>query len=195
MKSPKKFKFELEGMMFELPIKFLKKTDYYGKPLSKPEIRIDHVAGASVVKQYVKTKYPEVVVSAKSNSFSMGNSVDVYISDKFGNGVDESISKDVNRFGSQFEYGKFNGMIDMYEMNEGSDPTTDNGTVIDAGVKYFHCNNRPKFASLPDAVRMLREMTTTNNYTFGQLSLEKAIKQVKGYGVTDVNINKALQLI
>ena len=73
MKSPKKFKFELEGMMFELPIKFLKKTDYYGKPLSKPEIRINHVAGASVVKQYVKNKYPEVVVSAKSASFSMGN--------------------------------------------------------------------------------------------------------------------------
>jgi hypothetical protein len=195
MKSPMKFKFELEGMLFELPIKFLKKTDYYGKPLSKPEIRIDHVAGASVVKQYVKTKYPEVVVSAKSDSFSMGNSVDVYLSDKLGNGVDESIVKDVNRFGSQFEYGKFNGMIDMYEMNEGSDPTTDNGTVIEADVKYFHCNNRPKFASLPDVVRMLREMTTTNNYTFGQLSLEKAIKEVKGYGVTDVNINKALQLI
>ena len=194
MKSPMKFKFELEGMMFELPIKFLKKTDYYGKPLSKPEIRINHVAGASVVKQYVKNKYPEVVVSAKSDSFSMGNSVDVYISDKFGNGVDESISKDINRFGSQFEYGKFNGMIDMYEHYD-TDVQTDNGTVIDAGVKYFHCNNRPKFASLPDVVRMLREMTTTNNYVFGQLSLEKAIKQVKGYGVTDVNINKALQLI
>jgi hypothetical protein len=68
-----------------------------------------------VVKQYVKKKYPNVVVSSSSSSFSMGNSVSIYLSDEYGNGVDESIVKDVNQFGSQFVYGKFNGMIDMYE--------------------------------------------------------------------------------
>ena len=188
-----KFKFELEGMMFELPIKFLKKTDWNGKPLSKPEIRINHVAGASVVKQYVKNKYPEVVVSAKSDSFSMGNSVDVYISDKFGNSVDESISKDINRFGSQFEYGQFNGMIDMYEHFD-KDVQTDNGTEIDSGVKYLHVQNRPKFCSLPDIVRMLNDMMA-GKYVYGPISLEKAIDEVKGYGATETNINKALQLV
>ena len=100
----KKIKFVLSGIEFQLDEKFLKTKDYYGKPFSKPQIRIDHVAGASVVKQYVKKKYPNVVVSSSSSSFSMGNSVSIYLSDEYGNGVDESIVKDVNQFGSQFVY-------------------------------------------------------------------------------------------
>jgi hypothetical protein len=42
---------------------------------------------------------------------------------------------------------------------------------------------------------MLKEMTTTENYVFGMISIEKAIEQVKGYGATESNINKALKLI
>ena len=126
----KKIKFVLRGIEFQLDEKFLKTKDYYGKPFSKPQIRIDHVAGASVVKQYVKKKYPNVVVSSSSSSFSMGNSVSIYLSDEYGNGVDESIVKDVNQFGYQFVYGKFNGMIDMYEHND-NNVQSDNGTEID----------------------------------------------------------------
>ena len=189
----KKIKFVLSGIEFQLDEKFLKTKDYYGKPFSKPQIRIDHVAGASVVKQYVKKKYPNVVVSSSSSSFSMGNSVSIYLSDEYGNGVDESISKDINRFGSQFEYGQFNGMIDMYEHFD-KDVQTDNGTEIDSGVKYLHVQNRPKFCSLPDIVRMINEMMD-GKYVYGPISLEKAIEEVKGYGGTETNINKALKLI
>jgi len=193
MKSPKKFKFELEGLVFELSTKFLQKTDYSGNPLKKVVIHMGHVATANVVKQYVKNKYPNVVVSSKSNSFSGGNSVDIYLSDEYGNGVDESIVKDVDRFGTQFEYGRFNCMVDMYEMNS-NEVQTDNGTVIDAGVKYVHIQNRPKFCSLPDVVRMIKDMMA-GEYVYGPISLEKAIEEVKGYGGTEVNINKALKLI
>lgn len=189
----KKFKFELEGMMFELGEKFLKKTDWNGNPLKKPVINMNHVAAANVVKQYVKKKYPNVVVSSSSSSFSMGNSVDIYISDEYGNGVDESIIKDVNRFGSQFEYGKFNGMIDMYE-HHNKDVRTDNGTEIDYGVKYLHVQNRPKFCTVPDIVRMIKDMMA-GQYVYGPISLEKAIDEVKGYGGTENNIKKALQLV
>jgi len=42
---------------------------------------------------------------------------------------------------------------------------------------------------------MLREMTQTENYVFGMISIEKAIEQVKGYGATDNNINKAIKLL
>ena len=189
----KKIKFVLSGIEFQLDQKFLKTKDYYGKPFSKPQIRIDHVAGASVVKQYVKKKYPNVVVSSSSSSFSMGNSVSIYLSDEYGNGVDESIVKDVNQFGSQFVYGKFNGMIDMYEHFD-KDVQTDNGTEIDSGVKYLHVQNRPKFCSLPDIVRMINEMMD-GKYVYGPISLEKAIEEVKGYGGTETNINKALKLI
>lgn len=189
----KKIKFVLSGIEFQLDEKFLKNKDYYGNPI-KPTINMNHVAAANVVKQYVKKKYPEVVVSAKSSSFSMGNSVDIYLSDKFGNGVDESIAKDVDRFGSQFEYGKFNGMEDMYEHYD-TNPNTDNGTEIEAGVKYFHCNNRPQHGSVPSVVEMIRKMTTTTEYVFGKISLEEAIKKAKYFGATDNNIEKALQLI
>ena len=123
-----------------------------------------------------------------------GNSVDIYLSDKFGNGVDESIAKDVDRFGSQFEYGKFDGMTDMYEYtNDGV--SSDNGTHIDAGVKYLHVSNRPQHGSVPSVVEMIRKMTTTTEYVFGKLSLEEAIKKAKYFGATDNNIEKALQLI
>jgi hypothetical protein len=189
----KKIKFVLRGIEFQLDEKFLKTKDYYGKPFSKPQIRIDHVAGASVVKQYVKKKYPNVVVSSSSSSFSMGNSVSIYLSDEYGNGVDESIVKDVNQFGSQFVYGKFNGMIDMYEHND-NNVQSDNGTEIDSGVKYLHVQNRPKFCTVPDIVRMINDMMN-GQYVFGKVSLEKAIEEVKGYGGTETNINKALKLI
>jgi hypothetical protein len=189
----KKFKFELEGIMFELPIKFLKKVDWNGNPLKKPIINMNHVASANVVKQFVKKKYPNVVVSSSSSSFANGNSVDIYLSDEYGNGVDESIVKDVHQFGNQFVYGKFNGMIDLYEYTN-YDGKTDNGTELSSGTKYLHVQNRPKFCSLPDIVRMIKDMMT-GEYVYGPISLEKAIENVKDYGATNANVEKALQLI
>ena len=188
----KKIKFVLSGIEFELAEKFLQTKDYYGNPI-KPTIKMNHVAAANVVKQYVKKKYPNVVVSSSSSSFSMGNSVDIYISDERGGEVDESIISDVKSFGNQFVYGKFNGMIDMYEMT-GGDSKTDNGTTIDGSVKYLHVQNRPKFCSVPDIVRMINDMMN-GQYVFGKISLEKSIEECKGYGATENNINKALQLI
>ena len=190
----KKFKFELEGLMFELPIKYLKRVDWNGKPLKSPKIDMSHVAAANVVKQYVKKKYPNVVVSSSSSSFSMGNSVSVYLSDERGNEVDKSIVKDVDRFGSQFEYGQFNGMIDMYEHHD-KDVRTDNGTEIDYGVKYFHVNNYPKFCSVPDIVRMIKGMTINSDYVFGNIPLNDALTKIKDYGATENNIQKALKLV
>jgi len=190
----KKFKFQLNGMTFELPTKHLQTTDWGGKKLEKPIIRMNQAATAAVVKQYVQKKYPEVVVSATSSSFSMGNSVDIYISDEYGAEVSPAIISDVNNFGRQFVYGYFDGMTDMYE-HVSKDGATDSGTQIDAGTKFLHVQNRPKFCSLPDVYRMLLEMTTTEKYVFGIISLEKAIEQVKGYGATENNINKALKML
>jgi len=189
----KKFKFQLNGMTFELPTKHIQTKDWNGNEIT-PIIRMNQTATAAVVKQYVKKMYPNVVVSATSDSFSMGNSVSIYISDEKGNEVDNNIISDVQAFGSQFVYGKFNGMEDMYE-HHSKEMETDSGTQIDAGTKYLHVQNKPKFCSVPDIARMLKEMTTTTNYVFGMISVEKAIEQIKGYGATDNNINKALKLI
>jgi hypothetical protein len=195
MANPKKFKFELNGMTFELPTKHLQTEDWSGKKLENPIIRINQAAGAALCKQYVKKMYPEVVVSVSSDSFSMGNSVSVYISDEYGAEVRKDIIEDVQSFGDQFVYGKFNGMIDMYEMRGGTVEKTDSGTQLDAGVKFLHVNNRPKHASLPDVVRMLCEMTTTEKYNFGKLSITEAVKKAKYFGANDNNINKALKML
>jgi hypothetical protein len=189
----KKFKFQLNGMTFELPTKHIQTKDWNGNEIT-PIIRMNQTATAAVVKQYVKKMYPEVVVSATSSSFSMGNSVSIYISDEVGNEVSNGIISDVQAFGSQFVYGKFNGMEDIYE-HHSKENATDSGTKIDAGTKFLHVQNRPKFCSVPDIARMLREMTTTTNYVFGMISVEKAIEQIKGYGASDNNINKALKLM
>ena len=190
----KKFKFQLNGMTFELPTKHIQTTTWNGEKLEKPIIRMNQTATAAVCKQYVKKMYPQVTVSVSSDSFSMGNSVSVYLSDAVGNEIDNNIVSDVQSFGSQFVYGKFNGMEDMYE-HHSKEMETDSGTQIDAGTKYLHVQNKPKFCSVPDIARMLKEMTTTTNYVFGMISVEKAIEQIKGYGASDNNINKALKLI
>ena len=193
MATAKKFKFELNGMTFQLPMKHVQTEDYYGKKLPQPIIRMNHAATAAVVKQYVKKMYPEVIVAATSSSFSMGNSVSVYISDERGGEVSNSIISDVQRFGSQFVYGKFNGMEDMYEYS-GVDGKTDSGTKLDAGTKYLHVQNKPKFCSVPDIYRMINDMMD-GKYVFGKISLEESIEQCKGYGATDNNIQKALKLM
>jgi len=189
----KKFKFQLNGMTFELPNKHLQTTDWGGKPLEKPIIRMNQTATASVVKQYVKKMYPHVVVSATSDSFSMGNSVSIYISDEYGAEVSNGIIEDVNQFGRQFVYGQFNGMIDMYEHYD-KDGVTDGGTKLEAGTKYLHVQNRPKFCTVPDIVQMIKGMMG-GEYVYGPITLEKAVENIKGYGATTNNINKAIALI
>jgi len=193
MATAKKFKFVLNGMTFQLPMKHVQTKDYYGKEI-QPTIRMNHAATAAVIKQYVKKMYPEVTVASTSSSFSMGNSVSVYISDERGAEVSNEIISDVQAFGSQFVYGKFNGMEDMYEYS-GKEIETDSGTKIDAGTKFLHVQNSPKFCSVPDIYRMIYDMTQTTNYVFGMISLEKAIEQVKGYGATDTQIKKAMALV
>ena len=190
----KKFKFQLNGMTFELPTKHIQTTTWNGEKLEKPIIRMNQTATAAVCKQYVKKMYPQVTVSVSSDSFSMGNSVSVYLSDAVGNEIDNNIVSDVQSFGSQFVYGKFNGMEDMYE-HHSKEMETDSGTQIDAGTKFLHVQNRPKHASLPDVVRMLCEMTTTENYVFGKLSITEAVKKAKDFGANENNINKALKLM
>lgn len=191
----KKFKFNLNGMTFQLPQKHLRTHGWNGEELDSPEIYMSHVATASVLKQYVKKNFPDVVVSSSSSSFSGGNSATIYLSDKFGNEVDEDIYEDVYSFAKMFQMGNFNGMIDLYEYDSDRDMVTDNGTKIDVSTKWISVNNRPSFGSLPDVVRMLREMTTTDNYVFGQISIEEAIDRVLDYQIPQSMINKAIQLL
>ena len=146
---------------------------------------------SSLVKQFVKAKYPSVVCSVKSQSFANGNSLDVYVSNPNGSEVEVSIYKDINRFADQFEYGRYNGMEESYDYYENSGVKTEKGMEIEAGVKYVHTNNKPAFGSVGDCVRMLNAMVA-GEYVWGPLTIEKAIQKILAYKIPQTNIDKAL---
>jgi len=190
--STSKINLEINGLTFTLPNECLRKTTWNGEPIT-PYIylRAKHVA--SLIKQYVKIKYPQIECSAKSEVYSGGDSVNVYLSTPNGYEVSEEICSDVNRFGNIFEEGRFDGMTDMYEYNDSTN-TTDNGTRIDGGSKYVFVNNRAQFGTVADVCRMLRDYQA-GKYVGGVRDLAGSIKEILRYGIPQKNIDKALGLI
>ncbi len=186
MKS-KKIAIVVKGVKVELPAEVIRMrndgvTPYiYGNPV---------IAG-KIIKAYVKSKYPNILIWTKSNSFANGNSLDVDVCMPNGEEVSYEIYSDVRELTDSFEYGKFNGWTDCYDNYEESGLKTEKGMEIEAGVKYAHCNNKAPFGSYPDVIRMLRDMMD-GKYVWGPISLEKAIEKVKSYKVSDATISKAL---
>lgn len=191
MKS-KKIQFVFNGMTFEIESSALR-TKSWGGEDCKPFIYLTQKHVASIIKQYVKALYPKVEVWAKSQSYSGGDSVDIYLSYANGDKVEVEIEKDIDKFTQYFEEGKFNGMCDMYEYSD-TKLATDNGTELRGGTKYAFVRNGAPFGSVPDVVRMLKDLMA-GQYIYGVLSLDKAIEKVKGYKISDTTINKALNYI
>jgi hypothetical protein len=190
MKSSKKINVVVEGIKMSLPSESVQ----YRNDGKTPYIWGRGPIGSSMVKQFVKSKYPSVVCSVKSSSFANGNSLDVYLSNPNGSEVEVEIYNDVERFANQFEYGRYNGMEEMYDYYENSGLKTEKGMEIEAGVKYVHTNNKPAFGSVGDCVRMLNSMVA-GEYVWGKITLEKAIEKILDYKVPQSNIDKALQYI
>jgi hypothetical protein len=186
-----KIKLQISGMMFNLPSVVLRDRNWNNEPTT-PYIYLSAKHVASLAKQYVKAKYPKVTCSVKSDSFAGGNSVTVYLSTPDGYSVDAAIEKDVSNFAKTFQYGRFNGMEDIYEYNN-TDPKTDNGTVMDGGSKYVSVNNRPMFGTPADVCRMFRDYAA-GNYHGGVKTNDEAIKSIMGYGISQKTIDAALQL-
>ena len=191
-----KVQFQLQGVAYSLPVKHLETTYYNGGLREKPILHINQAAGANIIKQYVKKTFPQATVYTSSDSYSMGNSVNIYLTDERGNPMPKEILDDVKSFAEQFVYGSFNGMIDMYEMKEGG-RVSDNGAFdIEMGVKYMFVNDRPKHATLPDVYRMLSNMTSEDcTYIFGQVDLETAIGHAMSFGATKRNCEKAIAMM
>jgi hypothetical protein len=137
-----KIKIKLQNEIYELPVKSLR--NWSGKQL----IYVSHAEASSLVRQFAKKFFPQYVVKVSSNSFAGGNSLDVYVCTKLGGQVNEVDFKQISSFANMWEYGKFNGMYDIYEDYEDSGAQTDNGFELKAGVKYVHVNNRPRFGTV-----------------------------------------------
>jgi hypothetical protein len=63
---------------------------------------------ATAIKQELKKAFPNTKFSVKSDSFSGGDSVRI-------NWIDGPTTEMVDNIVSKYQYGSFNGMIDMYE--------------------------------------------------------------------------------
>lgn len=190
MKS-KKMKVQLMGMEFNISESGLRTKDYWGKPIS-PKIYGSPKIGGEFVKQFVKKKFPNVECSVKSESFANGNSLHVNLWYYDGRPVEENIVREVSAFAHIFEYGKYNGMYDIYEDYENSGAKSDNGTEIEAGVKYVSVDNRPNHNSVTHYVQMLKGMMA-GEYVFGPVSLKEAIERAKKWGFKGNNFEKAVK--
>jgi hypothetical protein len=192
MKS--KMKFVWLGIQFELPSTCLRTTNYSGQKLENPYISIGRKEVPLLFKQYVKAKYPDMLVWGKSQTFAGGSSSDLYACKANGDELEWGSTeyKELNSFSNAMQGGRYDGMHDIYEYAENG--KSDNGTELDFNTKYVHFNPKAPFASWPDVKRMLIDMQA-GKYVWGVLSLEQAIAKVKTYSVKDSDIEKALQFI
>ena len=149
MKKNQKIQIALGGEIYEVSNKCVRNySSWSGK--QGQYIYISHADAGSLVRQFVKKKFKgeDVIVRVSSSSFSGGNSLDVYVHNSIGAPVEKHIFEQISNFANQWEYGKFNGMYDIYESYEASGALSDNGNEIQAGVKYVHCNNRSRFGTM-----------------------------------------------
>ena len=190
----KKIEFVLGGMTFSVPSECLRTTDYWNKPSENPYINLGRKETASIIKQFVKSKYPTLPVWASSSTFANGNSVDINVCKENGDEFEygDPIYSDISSFCSMLKGGRYDGMTECYEYAESG--RTDNGTRIEFNAKYVSCNPKAPFGSWADTKRMLKDMMA-GQYVWGPISLEEAIKKAKSYKISDSAIEKAISLI
>jgi len=174
-------KIQINGETYEVRNTALRQPTSYNP---NHRIYISHVEAGQLVKQFCKKFFPQYVCKVKSDSFSGGNSLDVYMCTKNGGSIPQHHFSKINEFANLWEYGKFNGMYDIYEDYENSGIKSDNGTEIEAGVKYVHCNNRACFGTVEAILnevlnegRPFGEVTKFYTDSTGRKSAEKA-KQI-----------------
>jgi len=187
-------KFVWCGVNFELPAECLRTTDYWGKTLDNPYISIGRKECPAIAKQFMKAKYPHLLVWGSSETFANGNSASVYVCNADGTDLDVASKEwnEINTFVRQMSGGRYDGWSESYEYGEPG--KSDNGTKLDFGTKYLHIENKAPFGTWPDVVRMLKGMMA-GEYVWGPVSLDKAIEKVRDYKVTEPTIKKALELI
>jgi hypothetical protein len=190
----KKIKFVWCGVNFELPAECLRTTDYWGKTLDNPYISIGRKECPAIAKQFMKAKYPHLLVWGSSETFANGNSATINVCNADGSDLNVASKEwnDIYTFVRQMSAGRYDGWSESYEYGEPG--KSDNGTKLDIGTKYLHIENKAPFGTWPDVVRMLKAMMA-GEYVWGPISLDKAIEKVRGYKITEPTIKKALELI
>jgi hypothetical protein len=73
-------------------------------------MKSQHARAAQMIKQELKTIFPTTTFSVKSRSYAGGDSVDI----EWDNGP---TTEQVNEISKKYQYGHFDGMIDLYEIS------------------------------------------------------------------------------
>ena len=190
MSTKKTIKFNLLGITYELPSACLRTTNYWGEARTNPVITIGRKEVPLMFKQFMKVKYPNMLVWGKSSTFANGSSSDLYACNADGSELEWSSEeyKDISSFCNMFKGGHYDGMHDCYEYAENG--KSDNGTELEFNSKYVSFNGKAPFGTWPEAKRSLRDMLD-GKYVWGVLTLEKAIEKLKGYSYTEASIAKA----
>ncbi len=145
-------------------------------------------------KQFMKEKYPTMLVWGKSSTFANGCSSDLYACYADGSelewGTDDY--REIASFCDMFKGGHYDGMHDSYEYAENG--KTDNGTELEFNAKYVSFNGKAPFGTWPEALRFLKG-AMAGEYVWGALSIEKAIEKLKGYSYTEATITKAVSAL
>ena len=191
MSTKKTIKFNLLGITYELPSACLRTTNYWGEARTNPIITIGRKEVPLMFKQFMKVKYPDMLVWGKSSTFANGSSSDLYACNADGSELEWSSKeyKDISSFCNMFKGGHYDGMHDCYEYAENG--KSDNGTELEFNSKYVSFNGKAPFGTWPEAKRSLRDMLD-GKYVWGVLTLEKAIEKLKGYSYTEATIAKAV---
>jgi len=171
-------KVQIAGTIYQINEKAFRTTGWNKEPIT-PYFYVSYVAAGQLVKQFVKKNYPNVVCRVKGDSFAGGNSMHVNVSNADGTPIPQADYEAINNFANLWEYGKYNGMEDMYESYETSGLRTDNGTELKAGVKYVSVDNRPSFG--------------TTEWARYELSTGRTYKELSRYCDTKI-LDKAMGL-
>jgi hypothetical protein len=184
-------KFMLMGITYELPSACLRTTNYWGEARTNPIITIGRKEVPLMFKQFMKVKYPNMLVWGKSSTFANGSSSDLYACNADGSELEYGTKEyyDIASFCNMFKGGHYDGMHDCYEYAENG--KSDNGTELEFNAKYVSFNGKAPFGTWPEAKRSLRDMLD-GKYVWGVLTLEKAIEKLKGYSYTEATIAKAV---
>jgi hypothetical protein len=170
-------KVQIGGTIYQINEKALRKTGWNKEPIT-PYFYASYVAAGQLVKQWVKNNYPNVVCRVKGSSFANGNSMSVNVSNVDGSPISDVDYQAINNFAHLFEYGRYDGQHDLYESYENSGLKTDNGTKIEAGVKYVSVENRPAW----DTPQYVLNCIRTGEYTWDTMSKyisPKAVEQAR----------------
>ena len=140
----KKLKFKLNNQEFTLPITSYRE-DTWGSGTEK-YIHMSAKNSASVIKQYVKKNFPNLVCSATSDVYSGGSSTRVNVCKKDGSKVDSEDFKKIEQWKWILAGGSFNGMEDIYEYREDK-VQTELGMQLKYFPSYIFIENKPNWGS------------------------------------------------